>query len=45
MQFLKNEYIKKVESFEKISENFNDTILIKDKELKEKINLKYYSFY
>ena len=45
MQFLKNEYIKTVESFEKISENFNDTILIKDKELKEKINLKYYSFY
>ena len=45
MQFLKNEYIKIVESFEKISENFNDTILIKDKELKEKINLKYYSFY
>ena len=45
MQFLKNEYIKIVESFEKISENFNDTILIKDKELKEKKNLKYYSFY
>ena len=38
MQFLKNEYIKTEESFEKISENFNDTILIKDKELKEKIS-------
>ena len=37
MNFLQNEFVKTLESYEKISENFNETILIKERELKGKI--------
>jgi hypothetical protein len=36
MQFLQNEYFKTEKSFEQISENFNETISLKEKELREK---------
>ncbi len=36
LQFLQNEYLKTEQSFEKLSENFHETLSIKERELREK---------